>query len=78
MLGTFGTWYWLRILVGVVAGFVLAYMGWRALARSDKAFPAQAATLVLAAFVCVLLAEIVGRALFYFTVVQVSLPGVLN
>ncbi len=78
MYGTLGIWFWLRVLVGVIAGFVLAYLGWRALASSEKAFPAQAATLVLAAFVVVLVGEVIGRALFYFSVVQVNLPGVLN
>ncbi len=78
LLGTYGIWYWLRVLVGIVAGFVLAYMGWRALVKADKQIPARVAALVLAAFVVVLLGEIVGRALFYFTVVQVTLPGVLN
>ncbi len=78
LLGTYGMWYWLRIIVGIVAGFALAYLGWRALAKSEKTFPPRAATLVLVAFVVVLLAEIVGRALFYFTVVPVALPGVLN
>ncbi len=77
LLGTFGLWYWLRALLGIVAGFVLAYLGWRALTGADKQIPAEVTTLVLAAFICVLIGEIVGRWLFYFTVVQVNLPGVL-
>ncbi len=78
LLGTYGLWYWLRVIVGVLAGFVLAYLGWRALVKADKQIPVQVATLVLAAFVCVLVGEVVGRWLFYFTVVPVKLPGVLN
>lgn len=77
MFGTYGLWYWLRVIVGVGAGFVLAFLGWRALVKADKQIPAQVTTLVLAAFICVLIGEIVGRWLFYFTVVQVKLPGVL-
>lgn len=78
MLGTFGLWYWLRVIIGVIAGFVLVYLGWRALVKPEKQLPSQVTTLVVAAFVCVLVGEIVGRALFYFTVVPVALPGVLN
>jgi anaerobic dimethyl sulfoxide reductase subunit C (anchor subunit) len=78
LLGTYGVWYWLRVIVGIVAGFGLVWLGWRALGKADKLLPAQAPNLVLAAFICVLVGEVVGRALFYFTVVQVNLPGVLN
>jgi anaerobic dimethyl sulfoxide reductase subunit C (anchor subunit) len=77
LLGTYGAWYWLRVIVGIVVGFVLVWLGWRALAKADKLVPAQATNLVLAAFICVLVAEIVGRALFYFSVVQLTLPGVM-
>lgn len=77
LFGTYGLWYWLRVIVGVLAGFVLAWLGWRALIQAETKLPAQVTSLVLAAFVCVLIGEIVGRALFYFTVVPVKLPGVL-
>jgi anaerobic dimethyl sulfoxide reductase subunit C (anchor subunit) len=77
LFSTYGVWFWLRVIVGVLAGFVLAWLGWRALASTDRQVPTRVTNLVLATFICVLFGEVVGRALFYFTIVPVRLPGVL-
>lgn len=76
MLSTYGAWFWLRVLLGIVAGFVLVWLGWRTLVRAEKGVPVVVTNLVFAAFACVLVGEIVGRMLFYATVVPVKLPGV--
>lgn len=76
LLSSYGIWFWLRVILGIVAGFVLAWLAWRALVRAEKGVPAAVTSLVFAAFACVLVGEIVGRMLFYATVVPVKLPGV--
>jgi len=76
LLSTYGVWFWLRVLVGIVAGFVLVWLGWRTLIRAERGVPVAATSLVFAAFGCVLVGEILGRVLFYATVVPVKLPGV--
>jgi len=76
LLSAYGIWFWLRVLLGIVAGFVLTWLGWRALGKAEKGVPVLVTNLVFAAFACVLIGEIVGRVLFYATAVPVTLPGV--
>ncbi len=76
LLSTYGVWFWLQVLVGIVAGFVLVWLGWRTLVRAESGVPVVIPNLVFAAFACVLVGEILGRMLFYATVVLVKLPGV--
>lgn len=72
LLGTYGAWFWARILIGIVAGFVLSWLGWRALSQASGRIPATAINLFVAAFVVVVIGEVLGRVLFYATVVPVS------
>jgi anaerobic dimethyl sulfoxide reductase subunit C (anchor subunit) len=76
MLSTYGVWFWLRILIGIVAGLVLVWLGWRRLVGAETGMPAGVTGLAFGAFVVVLVGEIMGRVLFYATVVPVKLPGV--
>jgi anaerobic dimethyl sulfoxide reductase subunit C (anchor subunit) len=76
LLSTYGVWFWLRVILGIVAGFVLAWLGWRTLSRAEKGVPAVVTSLIFAAFACVLVGEVVGRILFYVAVAPVKVPGV--
>ncbi len=74
LFGTNAVWFWLRVLIGIVAGFVAVALIWRALA-SAKGVPAVVTNLVFLAFVLVVIGEILGRMLFYLAVVPVSPVG---
>jgi anaerobic dimethyl sulfoxide reductase subunit C (anchor subunit) len=75
LLGANGLWFWVRILLGILAAFVLAAWTWRALERSAKTVPALATNLVFLTFVLVLIAEMIGRFLLFVTVVPVTPLG---
>jgi hypothetical protein len=76
LLNTYGVWFWLWVVVGIVVGFSLVWLGRRRLVSAEVGVPAVATRLYFAAFVCVLAGEVVGRILFYSTVIPVGLPGV--
>jgi anaerobic dimethyl sulfoxide reductase subunit C (anchor subunit) len=73
---TYGIWFWLRVLVGIVAGFVLVWLAWRRLVGAERGVPVGVTGLIFGAFVVVLVGELIGRVLFYAAVVPVPLPGV--
>lgn len=72
LFGANAVWLWLRVLIGIVAGFVLAWLAWRTLTTAEKGVPALALNLVWVTFVLVLVGEILGRMLFYLAVVPVT------
>lgn len=76
LLSTYGVWFWLWVAVGMVVGFSLIWVGRRRLVRAEVGVPRSVTRIFLVAFVCILAGEVVGRVLFYSTVVPVGLPGV--
>jgi anaerobic dimethyl sulfoxide reductase subunit C (anchor subunit) len=73
-----GPYAWLlavQVAVGLAAGFYLTWVARHRLLGTEASVPASVTSLVFAAFACVLAGEIVGRLLFYVTVVPVRLTG---
>jgi anaerobic dimethyl sulfoxide reductase subunit C (anchor subunit) len=75
LLGPYAWLFGLQVLVGLAAGFSLTWLARRRLLGAEAGVPARVPGLVFAALACVLAGELIGRLLFYITVVPVRLTG---